>query len=408
MASPVALRELRAICTTVFASNHSNGAASPWTTAPKVEISAYDDSGLAWPGLPDDTLKTRLYEQDAPTAGLQRGTLKISTRGLGAYANITPHIAAIMMNAAFGGIASPGTNRNVACGSGADTYRIPFTNANTETVPGQAILVGRKGDARGCGEVKPIVACNATHVVLGVACNAAPSQNDPIVLSTTCFVNEDAPQGYIHTLGIGKATTDQRQTLSCAPTVKFSGLGTSERPSMDIELMAADHRRVPASERASLQHATAPQRTSPAFSKGIGLLHFGDYNTTTRAPMKHADLSFDPGVTYAEVPGLGGVNGVEDWQKVKSAPTMTFTLLHDEDTDLGSDFTNGTARHVIAQFGHEMGKTVAFEMAKSYVDADPTPKAAGPLAGQFVTIHGSDDYNSTSNVRSAAFRIHMF
>jgi surfactin synthase thioesterase subunit len=63
---------------------------------------------------------------------------------------------------------------------------------------------------------------------------------------------------------------------------------------------------------------------------------------------------------------------------------------------------------VIAQFGHEMGKTVAFEMAKSYVDADPTPKAAGPLAGQFVTIHGSDDYNSTSNVRSAAFRIHMF
>jgi len=409
MASPHVLRELRVISTTTFNSNHSNAAASPWTTAPKLDVVDYDAGGLAQDGLPDDTLKTRLYEQGAPTPGLSRGTIKISTRSLGAYANIDPHLAAVMMNAAFGGVQSPGTNRNVACGASASTTAIPFTNANTETVPGMALLIGRKGDTRGCGEVKPIVSCNATHAVLGIPCNAAPSSGDPIVISTTCFLNEDAPQSYLETLAIGKATADQRQTIGGAPTVKFSALGTSERPKMEIDLAVADHQTVPTAARASLQHATAPRRTLPAFSKGIGLLQFGDYNTATRAPMKYSDLSHDPGIAYAEVPGPGGVNGIEGWQKVKSVPTMEFTLLYDEDMPgLETDFLNLQGKAVVAQFGHEMGKTFAIELAKAFQRAMPTDKPSGPLSGVFVSLHGTDDYNATSNIRSSAVRYHMF
>lgn len=409
MASPVAIRELRAICTTAFSSNHSNAAAAPWTTAPKVEISSYDDSGLTRDGLPGDTLKTRLYEEEAPTPGLAKGTVKFSTRALGAYANVDPHMAAIIMNAVLGGIASPVTNRNVACAAGSSTTIINIATCNSFMVAGQALLVGRKGDTRGNGEVKPIRSCNAGAAILGIPCLGAPAENDPVVISTTCYPNEDAPQSYIDTLAIGKATADQRQTIGGMGPLTFSGLGTSERPAMTVDLAVADHQTVAVGDRAALQPSVPPKHTAPAFTKGIGMLQVGDYNVATRALMKYADISHEPGIAYAPVPGPGGVNGIEGHQKVKGQPKLTATFLYDEDMPgLEADFDAETTKTVIAQFGSEMGRCFAIELFKAFQPSRPVPAAAGPLAGVKTTFVGTDDYNSTSNVRSAAVKYHMF
>jgi hypothetical protein len=88
---------------------------------------------------------------------------------------------------------------------------------------------------------------------------------------------------------------------------------------------------------------------------------------------------------------------------------MEFTLLYDEDMPgLETDFLNLQGKAVVAQFGHEMGKTFAIELAKAFQRAMPTAKAAGPLSGVFVSLHGTDDYNATSNIRSSAVRYHMF
>jgi hypothetical protein len=88
---------------------------------------------------------------------------------------------------------------------------------------------------------------------------------------------------------------------------------------------------------------------------------------------------------------------------------MEFTLLFDEDMPgLEDDFRGAQAKYCIAQFGHEMGKTVAFELPKAYVDASPTSKAAGALAGVHVKMHGTEDYNASSNIKSSAARVHMF
>jgi hypothetical protein len=371
--------------------------------------SAYDDSGLTQEGFPDDNLKTRLFDQGAPTPGLSKGNYKMSFRGLGSYANTDPTPEQILMNAVFGGIASPATNRNVAIGIGSSTTILNIASINSYLRPGQALLVGRKGDGRGNGEVKPVELSNAAAVVLSIACNAAPVENDPVVISTTVWPDEDATQSYIEHLAIGKATDDQKQTIAGMAKVGFSGLGMSERPQIDFDVTAVDWQPCPTDGRASLQHATAPSKGAVTFGKGIGLCHLGDYNTTTRTALRYATVTHDPGLAYAEVPGPSGVNGVADWQKIKGQPVTEFVLLYDEDMPgLSSDYNSGQAKHALVQFGHTMGACLAIEQRKCYVDASPPAKAAGPLAGVGVKVHGCDDYNASSNIKSAAVLFHMF
>lgn len=409
MASPVVLREIRTRIVTAVNPTHANAASATWTGATKMLPASYDDAGLKQEGFPDDNLKTRLFDAGAPTPGLSRGTYKMSFRGLGSYANTDPTPEQILMNAVCSGIALPTTNRNVAIAAGSSTTIINIATCNSFMRPGQALLIGRKGDGKGNGEVKPILECNAGAAILAIACNAAPAENDPAVISTSIWPDEDGTQTYIEHLAIGAATDDQKQTVGGQGKMGFSGLGMSERPTLDLDMTAADWRTCPTDSRASLQHAVSPQRGTVTFGKGIGLCHVGDYNTATRASFKYAEVSHDPGLAYAEVPGPGGVNGVEGWEKVKGNPKTTLTLLYDEDMPgLASDFGNGQAKHILIQHGHEMGKCFAIEQRKSYVDDSCPAKAAGPLAGVVLTTHGCDDYNASSNIKSAAVVYHMF
>lgn len=408
--SPHAIREVRVLVGTTFNSNHSNAASATWTSGIKVAPATYEPGDLKQDGFPDDSLKTRLFDQGAPDPGLTRGSYKMSFRGLGSYINTDPTPEQIMMNAVFGDIVSPTTERNVALAvTTSSTTILNIASINSYCIPGQALLVGKKGDGRGNGEVKPIVACNAAAVVLGVACSAAPTTGDQVVISTTCFLNEDSPQSYIDHLAIGHATADQKQSVGGMGKIGFSGLGTSERPTMTMDMTCADWRTVPSTDRASLQHATAPRRGTVAFSKGIGLLHLGDYNTSTRIAYRYGDFSHDPGLTYEAVPGPQGVNGVEGWQKQKTNPSSEFTLLFDQDMPgLEDDFRAKQAKHMIAQFGHTQGACFAVEQSKCYLSALPADKGVGSLSGVTVKVHGCDDYNSASNVRSAAAKYHGF
>lgn len=410
MASPKALREFRAL-TTTFQEAHTNAATDTWTAATKYRVVDYDDSGCVREGIEDASLETRMYTKRANIPGLATGTLKFSVYTGGATTDTTACAGAVLANVILSGIQAPTNARTGAVGAGTSTVvNVLMTSANTYAVPGMAVLVGTKGDGKGNGEVKPIIATDDTWLLLGVACNAAPEAADPLVFSTTVYPDEDATQMYLSTLALGHATADQKQTISCFGKMGISGLGSTEPPRLDFELTATDHQTCAANARATISHSNVASGTDPAFNKGIGSCQLGDYASNARSIVKSGEFSVDPGMAYEAIPSLGGMNGIGGAQKIPSVPMAEFTLLWDEDMPgLRDDFEASTAKRCIMQFGHTAAKTFAVELTKAYLDVEPTSQAIGALAGVRIKMHGSEDYNQgATDLNRAGLKLHWF
>lgn len=417
MASPAKIRELRVRPVATFNSNFTNGGASTWnvidSNAYKLRVQEYDDSGLTREGIPDETLQTRMYAKPDPVPGLSKGKLKFSFfAGSASGANVnTAPTEAIIVNAFLGGIlecmnyrrAVAGVNNDVNC------INVGHGSANSFALNGHAVLVGKKGDGRGNGEVKPVVRSNTTHIVLGIACNAAPAAGDLLSVSTTTFIDETATQEYLDTYALGHATADHRQTIGGMGAIKLKDAGTGGLPKWEVDLAVADHRWCDTNSRSTMAHSNAPLGADPPFSKAIGMIQIGDFGSNTRAVYKGGDIAFDPGIAYEEIPGAHGVNGMAGHQKVPGVPVAELTLLTDEDMPgLDDDFIAGTAKTIIMQFGHEAGRCMAVELPKAYLDAAPSSAALNNLHAVKLKFHGTEDYNSGSAVLSSAVRIHMF
>jgi hypothetical protein len=229
------------------------------------------------------------------------------------------------------------------------------------------------------------------------------------VVSDTAYLDEDATQQYVDTLGIGHATADQRQTIGGTGTFTVTGMGPGELPKLEIELLVADHKYVAANERTSLTPGTGPQSGGVPYERGIGLVHVGDHGDSTRTARKCGSLVFSSaGLTYEEQPEPSGVNGLGGFQHMPGVPTVECTLLYDEDFGLIADWNSQTAKTVIFQLGHLVSGCFALELPKAYLDALPVPEALNNLSGLKLMMHGTEDYVASNDLRSSAVRIHWF
>ena len=408
--SDARLREFRYRNSTTFQTVFANAATTYWNTdnAVKLELTAYDATGLVQEGLEDPTLQTRLHQKGAPTPGLSKGELTFSTYLTGAETDLTGGAVPNMLRAIVGGRTAP-TNARSTTATGGTTTNITLDAANSYVVAGQAVLVGVRGDGRGMGEARPINAVGTGWVGLTFAINAAASSGDALVFSDTIHLDETGNQEYFETLAIGAAAADQRQTIGAGATFEVGGMGMGERPTVDVTLAASDHRHVPVSDQSSFTHGTAPSGGTPAFSKAIGLFHMGDHGDTTRTAYKAGDFTFTPGLELEEQPDLAGVNGVGGLEQIMTTPTLEATLLYDQDMlGLKADFDAQTAKAGLLQLGHEATKAVAIELPKCYVDNLPEDAVIGNLAGVKVMVHGTEDFVDGDELASSVFKIHMF
>jgi hypothetical protein len=413
MASPQSLRELRFLVGTTFNTTFTNAASLSWNavdaTAHKVRVTEYDDSGLVQEGIEDETLQTRMHAKPAAVEGLRKGTLKISTYAGAAYSNLAVPPEMNIVRAMMGGLQLTTNARSSTISTGSTTTNINVTSADTYVVAGQMCLVGVKGDGRGGGECLPINSVGTNFVETAVACAVAPNTGDAITFSDTAYLDEDAAQQYIDTLGIGHATADQRQTIGGTGTFTVTGMGPGELPKLEIELLVADHQYVAIGDRSSLTPGTGPQSGGVPYERGIGRVHIGDYNDSTRTARKCGSLVFSSaGVVNEEQPSPSGVNGLDGWQHMPGVPTVECTLLFDEDFGLIADWEGQTAKTVIFQLGHLAAGCVAIELPYALLDALPVPEALNNLSGLKLMMHGTEDYVASNDLRSSPVRIHWF
>lgn len=414
MASPNSIREFRYKATTDFNTTFLNAANGSWDVGGavvKLRIVGFDDSGLVREGLPNETMQTRIYGKPAPIPGLRKGSLKVSTYLGGAESDTTACPEATLVSKFMGGIINPSNTRAAVVEAGTMSARnVVLGSANTYVSVGMAALVGVKGDSRGNGEVKIVSSVDAGGITFATVCSGTPAAGDALVFGTTCYLDPTATQEYIDTLSIGHATADQRQTIGGSGTFGISGTGIGELPKLDVELMVADHRYVPANERSALDQVNTGSGNTPPFERGIGMLQiYDDDTTTTRQVFKGGEISFTPGLAVEAHPDLSGVNGVGGWQKMPGAATMEATLLFDEDMPgLVTNFENETSKAVVLQYGHTATKCVAIDMQKCHLTDLPVPKAINNLSGVAVKLEAGDDYSATGELASSAFRIHWF
>lgn len=411
MASPSSIREVRIIPTTTFHTTHANAATDSWVltnaSVMKLRCIGADVSGLTQPGIDDETLQTRFHAKPPNIAGLAKGTLKLSCYAGGAYSNVNVGPEWELARAAAGGRQDVSNARSSTAGAAVSTVNIAVTSVNTYISAGQAVLVGARGDGRGGGEVKPVNTVSADHIGLAVATAAAADTGDTVVFGTTIYPDEDATQRYIDALVIGHASADQVQVIGGVPTMAFGGLGIGELPTVEYDMAVADWQYAASGSRATISHSDSPRGGAPAFYRGTGLAHIGDYGSSTRTAYKVTDITFSPNVALEEVPSVTGVNGVGDMQRMPSVPTLECTILTAEDDGVLDDFPD-TEKAVVMQFGSTATKCFAVELPRCTLVDKPVRVEVNNLTGWRCVFRGTEAYVASNDLRSASYRIHIF
>jgi hypothetical protein len=412
LASPASIREVRVHVTDTFHTSHANaGADGDWNVSNadihKLRAISVDVSGLTQPGIEDGELQTRMHAKPAMIAGLAKGSLKFSTYAGGAYANVDVGPEWNVARACAGGVQPPTTSRSIAAGAAVDTVNVNLTGVESVASIGMAALIGVRGDGRGGAEVKTINAVDTDHIGLSIATAAAATTSDNVTFSTVIYPDEDATQHYLDALIVGHASADQIQTIGGGVTFGLSGAGIGELPTLDFDVAVADWQHAPSGSRASLLYGTDPRGGDPAFHRGTGIAHIGDHGSSTRTAYKATDWTFSPGISYAEIPSVSGINGVGGHQHLPGSPTMECTIITAEDDGLIDDFPD-TAKAVLLQLGSAPRKCIAIELPKCYLTERPQRVEVNNLTGWRLKFRGTEDYVSGNDLRSAAWRIHIF
>jgi hypothetical protein len=413
MASPASRREFRFRTYTTFRDSFSNAANGNLNaldgTAYKTRLTEYDPSGLVQENFPDETLRTRFHVQGTSINGLRKGTFTGTMYFGGAWSNISATPEELLMKITCGGQALPTTARTGAIqGTDSTTTSINVATINTRIVVGQGVFIGAKGDGRGNGEFKPVnaLAADGNIATLAIACKAAPSSGDAVVYSSTTYPDEDATQELAECIAIGHGTADQRQMVNCVPTFTISGYSPGETPKIQFDFQASDHQWVDTNERTTLTPTRLPRGQEPAYGRGVGMIQIGDFGSPTRNVEKAGDITFEPGLSFEEIPEPTGLNGIGGYLHMPGTPTMEMTLLVDEDYGLVADHNAQTAKTIIVQLGHAQGAMCAIEIPKCYLDKMPESAALNNLQGMKIMVHGDEPLTTGTDLQKAVFRIH--
>jgi hypothetical protein len=125
--------------------------------------------------------------------------------------------------------------------------------------------------------------------------------------------------------------------------------------------------------------------------------------------IRAGEFSVDPGVKWAEMPGLNGVNGVEGWLRMPSKPTIEFTIAQGQiDAASLSDFSNAQAKMIMIQLGTAATKAVLIHAPKARFIEGPTEKALGNETGLHLKAVCDDNYTASNEPVSSAITITTF
>lgn len=408
------LRELRLrFLDATFSETFTNAASTTWNTdnSHKIRTVSIDDSGLSQEGIEDETLETRMYRKRANHPGLRKGTLKFDMYVDGAPSGTGQGVVGGLFEVAMGAVVNPTNARSSTVNGTSTTTNIQLVSADTYCEPGQAVLIGAKGDGKGGGEVKIVTAVSALGASYYPACAGIPVTGDTVVFSSTAFLDEDAAQNYVDSLLIGDDSADQRQTVGGATTFSLEGLAAGELPKASFEITAADHQYVEASgDRAAFNHDAAAAGSNPAHDRAIGLTHLGDAQATARTSRKVAGITITPNLVVLEHPEPGGVNGIGAYERAPGVPEIEMSLLHDQDMPgLAQDYNTGTAKSCILQYGHAATKTFAVDFPNCYVADLPTRDDEDGLTVSKIKLRANEDYSAgNTDLNRSAMRIHRF
>jgi hypothetical protein len=406
---PHSLGELRALITSDFHSVYTSACSSAaWGTsvAKKLRHQSWEH-GSEYGAVDDPTIRSRMYGLGAEIATLRKAAPKFKMfLGVGS-SDTTPNVEALMLQAVMGGLASPGAKTGAA---DAESTTTKVKDASTPAAKGTAVLLGTRGDARGNGEVRLISAKDTGDFDLQMATAGAVSAADAIVFSHTAYLDENATQLYVDLLHLGKEAVDQIQMIGGIGGANITQVGTGELPSIEFNLQMADWQIVPAAQRATLEPATANHGGKPPMSKGQGGFFWGDAAATTRSLVKAGDFNINLGVSYVAIPDPNGINGIGGWQRVVGKPTLEFTMfMADDYLGLHDDFTAGTAKQAIIQFGHTAQGCCAITFPKLYLNKEPRRVGFGALTGVRVSCHAEENYTAgCTDLDASAVAVHWF
>lgn len=411
----VAIREFRWFWGTTFNSTFVAPTAGNWSvsnsTVRKMRITAFDASGLEHSSVADATLQTRLRGAPAPLETLRTGTMKVSTYLTGGTASSTTADGVTNAIASTMGNVTAVPNKSITLTAGAtasNASNISATAIGTNVVAGQGVLFPATGEAR-------IVTNVGTNwFVVNMALSAAPSNLANCVIGHTCYFDESASQRYCDWLSLGKSAADQRQGIGSVAGFSIKGTAPGEAPTIDWELMVADHRLVPTADLTTLTPATATDGGNPPTNKYLGGFFFADAGQqVARAALRAGQFTINPNITFQRLLDLNGVNGVNGWLRNPqgtSAPiSVEFTLAKDQDdVGLKDDFEAGTAKQLMIQFGTTTGGTALIYFPKFYIDKVYSDAALDNEAGTKIAGHADDNYVASAEPFSSAMTITTF
>lgn len=404
----VALKELRTFWGTTFNTTHTapNDAAWNTTNTTKLRVISIDESGLVSPGIPDETIQTRLHGTPAPFPGLRKGTLKFSTYltgGNGVSTQITGDAITNMIGYAMGNVTTMTGKQYVIQSTGTSTSNVVMNGINASMVVGQGILFPSTKEARIASTI------GENHVTLNMVLNDTPTGN--AVIGHTCYFDETAvlpsSNRYCDWLIVKPATDTSFQGVGAVASFTIKGTNPGEAPVLDWELQTADYQLATFSL-ASLAPSATPRGGDPPTGKYQGGVFMQNIGSTVRNEFGAGDIVINPNIKWSERRDLFGVNGIYRWWREPGSPTLEMTIAQWTKVAPVYNFDDKVAKHIMIQFGSGPGACVMIHYPKFFLDDSTTSKPLGNESGFQVKGHGDDNYTAGNECASSAMTISIF
>ena len=413
MPYPIALEELRYLTGTSWLAvdGYTAGNASGWDpgTSTKVRAVGRVRNGLTHVSEPDTSIRQDLHGRAANHTTIARGSIGWNMYAGAAESTTSANPVATIVSKIMGGIDSP-ANRTDTVEASSSTTSLNLTSHGL--AEGQALLVGTKGDGGGDGTVVIVedATTSANAVDIWPALPADPSGN-AVVIGTTCYFDSAATMTYfqfLHLLTVEATTFMQCNAINCMGGFTLEGLGPGELPMLNFEFDKIGQWKFETNRETAFS-TSAQSGNRPPIDKGLGSLVIVDSLATTRVAIKGGSLEINPDINILEVEDKNGMNGVGEYVYGPSVPTLAFTPYSDQDfPGLSADFLAGTAKGIVAQFGHAAERCFAVDMQNWTMDNEVTPAELSDLHAFRVTGHAEKGTAGTSALQTSPMRLHWF
>jgi len=406
--------------TTFTAANDASwvsGGGSPVTIKARCINGPVDVTGLTHARVPDPSVRTRGRGRGIGIADRDQGSFTVE---MFLNATLASKELLSLLGIAFGGLSEPSTEHYTLDTSGVHTTsKLYASGIEGEGTAGRAALCGVRGDARGNGEVIPIVGNGTDYIELARTTSAAMQDGDVVWISHTVYPDLDATENYLDVLMIGDdaANPDQYNCVGCAITgVEFAStnLPDGEMPTVKLTITPGRFRLEPAATKATISHA-APLGADPVGWAGGGFWIAPVYSTAqTRGYLLGGKWECSPDIQRQPLLDPAGYTGIGGWRLQPGVSTWKMTVYGDEgSTDpiptYQTDFADSadTGYQTMRQFGNAADACFAVAHDKTFLDREPyRTELNGCLAYGFEGH--AEERATTTDLIAGDIKLHFF